>query len=66
LPEQLGPLRTMQAAATDQGSQIRLSSPRRYRSNVRRCADMSNASIGDTLPAPSSLLRCLNATAAQE
>src|SRR4051794_37529153 len=33
LPEQLGPLRTMQAAATDQGSrEIRLASPRlRYR-----------------------------------
>src|SRR3954452_22307953 len=32
LPEQLGPLRTMQAAATDQRSQIRLASPRsRYR-----------------------------------
>jgi phage tail protein X len=32
LPEQLGPLRTMQAAATDQGSQLRRTSPRlRYR-----------------------------------
>src|SRR4051794_11593661 len=41
LPEQLGPLRTMQAAATDQGSQIGLSSPGlRYRLEgaARGCA----------------------------
>jgi hypothetical protein len=59
LPEQLGPLRTMQAAPTDQGSQIHLSSPALALSpNTARVVSVVAlvVSINDTLIALGGLL----------